>query len=33
MPKEGKNITENVNTPPGTATHVGDKKMEIKKCP
>lgn len=28
MPKEGKNITENVNTPPGTATHVGDKKME-----
>jgi|SRR5690625_3317554 len=28
MPKEGKNIAENINTPPGTATHVGEKKIE-----
>lgn len=31
MPKEGKNIAENVNTPPGSAIHVGEKKMETTK--
>ena len=28
MPKEGKNIAENVHTPPGSAIHVGEQKME-----
>ena len=31
LPKEGKNIAENVHTPPGTAIHVGERKMETTK--
>lgn len=31
LPKEGKNIAENVHTPPGTAIHVGERKMEATK--
>lgn len=31
MPKEGKNIAENVNTSPGTVTHIGDQKMDTVK--
>lgn len=31
MPKESKNIAENVNTPPGSAIHIGEKKMETVK--
>lgn len=31
MPKEGKNISGNINTPPGSAIHVGEEKMETTK--
>lgn len=31
MPKEGKNIAENVHTLPGSAIHIGEKKMETTK--
>ena len=31
MPKEGKNIAGNVNTPPGSAIHIGEKKMKTTK--